>query len=405
MKRRVATLAAILAVAPLLAGQVARGAPPRPAVPNDSEPFWSWDTRHIAFEREAPGSGVRDVYTVPAARGGESWLGPTLVRGWRPGGGGLLVEYAGGTAVVALGGGPSGGVDGVDATWSPDGGEIAYLRGGALYAANAAGAHERLLATGVRPPSWDVTGPAWSPDGERIAIATTDGLRVVAADGSASRIVFSGENQSVNPAWSPDAATIAFERNAGSHWSIWLVRGDGANPREAIGGAADNRYPQWGPAGRLAFISDREHLPGGATRYRYALYVESPGGVPKKLVEDVRPDSPGRWSTTGAQIAVAAGQECRRWGIYVVRSEGGAARRRTNRCRFEGGPGGDLLRGTPYRDYLFGRAGDDRILAGAGNDTIYAGPGRDRVDCGAGDDSAYVGPGDTVRGCEHVHRS
>src|SRR5205823_3706594 len=113
---------------------------------------------------------------------------------------------------------------------------------------------------------------------------------------------------------------------------------------EAIGGAAENRYPQWSPFGRLAFISDRGHVPGGATRYRYALYVEELGRLPKKLVDDVRPDSPPRWSSNGAQIAVAAGQECRRWGIYVVRGEGGVGRRRTNRCRFEGGPGDDVLR-------------------------------------------------------------
>jgi Hemolysin-type calcium-binding repeat (2 copies). len=51
-------------------------------------------------------------------------------------------------------------------------------------------------------------------------------------------------------------------------------------------------------------------------------------------------------------------------------------------------------------------AGRRRHLSGStGNDVIYAGPGRNKIGCGPGNDTAYIGPGDTVRDCEHVHRS
>jgi hypothetical protein len=36
------------------------------------------------------------------------------------------------------------------------------------------------------------------------------------------------------------------------------------------------------------------------------------------LLADVHPTSVPGWSPTGAQIAVAAGRECLRWGIYIV---------------------------------------------------------------------------------------
>jgi dipeptidyl aminopeptidase/acylaminoacyl peptidase len=228
----------------------------------------------------------------------------------------------------------------------------------------------------------------------------------VNADGSGSHIAFEGANQAVNPAWSPDRSTIAFERNDGPHWVIWLVDPSGANPRPVTSADDNSRFPQWSPAGnRFAFTSDHLHLRGGATQYQYALYLAgSPGGKPTKIVDDVHPLSPERWSPTGAQLAVAAGEECKRWGIYVVSSAVPARpRRRTNLCRFDGGPGPDKLVGTPYSDIIRGFAGRDRIYAGDGDDRIEARDGfRDLIDCGPGNDTAVVDRLDVVRNCEHV---
>jgi Tol biopolymer transport system component len=406
-----------------LATQLARATRTGPTVPNDSQPYWSGDTRLLAFQREAPGSGVQDVYTVRAVGGPARWLGPSIARGWRPGGGGLLVEYNGRTAIFDRGGAPTGGVDGVDATWSPAGGRIAYLDGDALDVADATGGHVVRIAGGVHPPSWDTTGPVWSPDGDRIAISSSDGfgdsfIVTVAVDGSErGRRVFFGPNQNVNPTWSPDGRTIAFESNAGRHWSIWEVRADGSGGAvDLSNGSYDDRFPEYSPvSGRLAWISDRQRLRGGATPYRYALYVVGSDGLTaQKLVDDVRPDSPARWSPSGAQLAVAAGRECRRWGIYVVRAEGGGVRRLSNLCRFEGTPRDDVLHGTPYPDFVRGLAGNDLIVGGAGRDRIWAGSGddrieardgdRDAIDCGSGRDVARVDRLDVVHGCERVLR-
>jgi hypothetical protein len=237
VKRQFALLVVGLVSVLLLAGQPAHAA--APAQRDDAHPSWSWDARYLVFD-----AGGSSVAIVPAGHGGEHALGrPGLVRGFRPGGDEFLAERGGLTEIVTSGGRAVGAVNGLGVSWSPDGGSIAYVRDGVLYAAAATGGSERRLYGPLTRPSWDVEGPVWSPDGTRIVIATTGGLRVVSADGTGSQVVFAGENQSVNPSWAPGGDAIAFERNAGPHWSIWLVDPDGGNPRAFLSGDANYRYP------------------------------------------------------------------------------------------------------------------------------------------------------------------
>jgi TolB protein len=398
MKRQLALLAGGLMLALLAAGFGWTAIGTSYSFPNDSGPYWSWDARLIGFDREAARTGARDAYVVPAGHGIAHWLAPTHARGWRPGGGGLLVEFGRRTGIFAPDGTPLGGADGVAATWSPDGERIAYRRNGLLYVADGTGAGEHRVAAWTAPPSWDLTGPVWSPDGKEIAFADGSSLLVAATDGSGVRTLFTGMNQSVNPNWSPNGATIAFERNVDAQWAIWLVDAGGANLRQLTDSTSNSRFPQWAPSGdRLAFISDREGIRGEASPYRYGLYVEVLGGRATKLLDDVRPDSPARWSPTGAQIAAAAGQECLRWGIYVVRPDLLRSRRVTNDCHVDGTSRSDVLRGRPYYDVIRGFGGDDTIYA---RDRV-----RDSIDCGPGRDTAYVDRIDAVKNCERVRRA
>ena len=210
---------------------------------------------------------------------------------------------------------------------------------------------------------------------------------------------------------------------------------DGTNAHQAIATGSNNRYAQWSPAdGRLAFLSDRA---GG-----YGLYVGTPSGTQQEVINDVSPDSPARWSPAGTALAVSSAHDCGRFGVYVVSSTPPfTLLRRSNQCRIDGTPGADTIQGTPYpdviygyggNDAIFGHGGNDVINGGAGNDaigggpgndiiyggpgndilsgsvgddTIYAGPGHDKIGCGPGNDTAYINPGDTVRDCEHVHKS
>ena len=444
----------MLGVVVALAASAAHAVVSPVAVPRDTEPWWAPTGATLAFQRTSPALGNGDVLFTPAVRGKEAdIIGPGRARGFRSGSGELLVETGSSTSVRDALDRQVGSVPGTDATWSPDGTQIAFLEGDVLAVSAASGADVRQLAQGIAPSSSDVTGPVWSPDGTSIAIATGSAIEIVPADGSKATVAFDGAGENVNPSWSHDGSTLAFERNDSGRWTIWVVAPDGSGAREAIAVGSNNRFPQWSPVdGRLAFLSDRSGS--------YALYVGTPDGPAQELIGAVGPDSPARWSPSGASLAVSSALDCKRFGIYVVNSSPPAQpERRSNQCRIDGTSGSDFIEGTPYYDLIYGNGGNDSIFAGngddvvyggpgndkigggpgndlldggtgndvlsgsigndviyggpgndtigggPGNDTIYAGPGRNTVNCGPGTDTAYVGPSDTVRGCEHVHRS
>ena len=454
----VLALVAVLVVA----GQLARAAAgPGSNDIQDSLPGWSADGTRVAFDRTA--TGLQHIVTMTSAGKDASVASQAgLFRGFVPGAvepASMLVQ-SGADTILTVGGRfarPRAEVDGVDATASPDGTRLAYLRSGTLFVARLDSVMldtfptpvpaETPVATGIAPPSWDVSGPVWSPDGRRIVVASGSTLVLVNADGSGSRVLFDGANQSVNPSWSPDGSTIAFERDAAAHWEIWTIPADGTSRDARVwsSGSANFRYPQFSPrSDTIAFISDVQHAPGGATRYQFALYVRPLiGSALHKLVDDVHPYSPPRWSPTAALIAVAAGQECRRWGIYVGRPDAGSRfTRRSNLCRLTGTPAADRLAGSEYfdivnglggndtllgrggsdamygengddriagaggNDFILGGPGDDRLYGGSGNDVIIGGNGHDVIDCGPGNDTVDgAGPLDTIaKNCEHVKR-
>jgi len=299
------------------AGQLARAAGgPGPDDIQDSLPGWNADGTRVSFDRTAP--GLQHIVTMSAA-GKDLYVASSAgaFRGFLPGGvdPAYMLVQANGDTTLTIGGrfaGPAAEVHGVDATASPDGTQLAYLRDGTLYVAQL---------DSVNLNSFPIPVPAES------AVAT-----------------------GIEP---PHANTIAF-------------------------------------------ISDTQRAKGGATQYQYALYVKAlDGGVAHKLVDDVHPYSPPRWSPTAALIAVAAGQECRRWGIYVGRSEVGSRfTRRSNLCRYTGTTAGDRIGGSEYFDIINGLGGNDALLGRGGNDALYGENGDDRIAGGAGDDFILGGPGD-----------
>ncbi|MDX6486587.1 MAG: TolB protein [Gaiellaceae bacterium] len=440
MLKRLGLLLLGLASALALAGALARAETSRPEVVTDANPYWSPDGRTLAFDRSSPAQDGTHVLFTPVVKGAErDIIGAGHVRGFRPDSGDLLVESGDHSVVRDPSDKQLASVPGVDASWSPDGARIAYIRDGTVYVAAASGADELAIAPGIERPVGDVTGPVWSPDGARVAYSSGAGLMAAAADGTGSESLYAG-SETVDPSWSPDGKTIAFESKDGGHSTIWLAGSDGTDPHPLPAAPAGNsHFPAFDTTGRyLVFISDRGRPASG-----YALELHDlVQGTERKLADAVRPDAPPRWSPDGTQIAFAADQECRRSGVYVVPlAAPSAALRRSNQCRFDGTARADELRGTPYldlmrglggNDYLVAGAGDDRIegndgndrvaagpgddvvlggaggdvlSGGAGNDVIYGGPGKDLIGCGPGNDSVYVGAGDRTSACEHVHRS
>jgi dipeptidyl aminopeptidase/acylaminoacyl peptidase len=401
-----------LIVVLLVAGQLAhaKAGPSRGDI-QDSLPMWAPNGVDVAFVRSAAGQTSRVLDMTSAGKSVHA-VNDGVLRGWVPGTHDLLVQIDGEHTLLqgdSIRDRPLNEFLGVDASASPDGSQVAYLRDGTLYIAATATnpfVGERAIATHIDPSASDVIGPAWAPDGTRIAISTGDSLVVVQVNGTGSRVLTQGEN----PSWSPDDKTIAFDRAD----RVRTIGADGSEERDLDPG----KFPQYAPFGnKLAFISDQQHLKGGATPFQFALYVDD-GGKTYKLADDVHPNSPPRWAPTGALIAVSAGQECFRWGIYVGRPDiGSRFTRHSNRCRFGGTPGADRLTGSQYfdringlggndlihglggSDAIYGENGNDTIYGDAGNDFILAGPGDDHVFGGAGNDTIIPGNGHDVVDC------
>jgi Tol biopolymer transport system component len=182
----------------LVAGQLAHAnAGPSKDDIQDSLPAWSSNGVDVAFVRSAAGQTSRVLDMTSAGKSVHA-VDDGVLRGWVPGTEDLLVQIDGEHTLLqgdSIKDRPLNEFLGIDASASPDGTRIAYLRDGTLYVApTTVSRGERAIASGVAPTSTDVVGPVWSPDGTRIAISTGDSLELVNADGSGSRVQTHGAN-------------------------------------------------------------------------------------------------------------------------------------------------------------------------------------------------------------------
>ena len=224
---------------------------------------------------------------------------------------------------------------GVGAAWSPDGRTHRVPARRRPLRQRRDGARERR-GRDVRRHRRARTSPA--PSGRPTAreIAFADGSALSSSQRRRLRHAHGlrrATARTVNPSWSPDGDTHRVRaQRGGALVDLARRRARAERARRSIerqrrttASRSSRRCRD-----RLAFISDRQHV--RAARRRTSTRSTSPsptGGRPAKLVDDVHPIAPPRWSPTAAQIAVAAGQECRRWGIYVVsRASASSAHRR-----------------------------------------------------------------------------
>lgn len=238
-----------------------------------SDPAWSPDGGHLAYEARADG-----IYVI-GADGSDHHL------------------VAAGDALDAV----------TSPTWSPRGDEIAFVRGGAdpiesgwaeIWVVGVDGSGQRLLTNtreqAVGSLAWSPDGrwiafvvfetesvhvrvldvvsgdtrdlgegeePAWSTSGDRVAFMR-DGSIVVAdiaaENGVHSRVVYWAPRDQVMDylTWSPDGEWFAYAFRRSDNpsynppYSIWVVRADGSDARplltETTGGQLHS--PAWGPA-------------------------------------------------------------------------------------------------------------------------------------------------------------
>src|SRR5215469_10439190 len=117
-----------------------------------------------------------------------------------------------------------------DATWSPDGREIAYVRDRYLYRAKSDGTEPRKLVILPDTAFW----PRWSPDGSRLRFTLGDSnnrigalsIWEVSADGTNLHPLLPGWNQP--PAeccgnWTPDGKYFVFQSTRNGRTEVWAI--------------------------------------------------------------------------------------------------------------------------------------------------------------------------------------
>jgi Tol biopolymer transport system component len=175
-----------------------------------------------------------------------------------------MVPVEGGTATRVAMIGP----DGNAPEWSPDGSQIAFIRGretdspsaNNIFVVRRGGDEPRQVSTDA--DRVERSNLAWSPDGELIAFFGQDNtLRAIPASGGSSRILTSTQSASWSGiAWSPDGKKIAYTGETGKVSGLFVISRDGGESKEIVTGLDADHWLKvdWSPDGkRIAFTAQK----------------------------------------------------------------------------------------------------------------------------------------------------
>lgn len=236
-------------------------------------PAWSRDGTRIVFASGTSGGEELWMMNADGSNAAPAGAGlPTCVYSytritWAPAEDRVAAECFGETSIITLATGAVSSLSQLSGhsaaypDWSPDGTLLLF---GDAFGSDA---------FTIRPDGGTVTHvltealeATWSPDGGRVAFLGPDSLRrqaifVANADGSGRRQVTATDTSFVDqgPAWSPDGRWIAFHRRSvlcadvGTppqracipHWSLHVVRADGTGLRRLTPDNLQATRPAW----------------------------------------------------------------------------------------------------------------------------------------------------------------
>lgn len=145
--------------------------------------------------------------------------------------------------------------------------ELAFVRDGDLWVANADGSRARRLTEGGADRE-----PDWSPDGQHLVFLRGNGpqteVYIIRADGTDLHRLTDDTMEQDTPRWSPRGGRIAYVQardangdgrvDPGEGQEIWVVEETGRAARRVATGSD----PAWSPdGGRLAYIAESDQEP------------------------------------------------------------------------------------------------------------------------------------------------
>jgi TolB protein len=211
--------------------------------------------------------------------------------------------------------------------WSPDGREIAFTRGTALWSMEAQGGNSHQLTF-----STDATRPAWSPDATKLAYGKNGRVTLTSSAGGAPETPVTtpptSPAQDGAPDWSPDGNRIVFQRTwafgGGAQYSnIVAIDPDGTDEVDLTTGTTfEDTDPSISPDGSTVVFRRQPNVATGSGPAGLFV-VPIGGGSPTQLTNlpSLREDDPA-WSPDGSKIAFTGFDFGGNADIYVIDSDG-----------------------------------------------------------------------------------
>jgi Tol biopolymer transport system component len=216
-----------------------------------------------------------------------------------------------------------------DASFSPDGRLIVFVRDDRIYLMRRDGSGARP----VRRDFLEQACPRFSPDGRKISFwrgrtARSGAYFVMNADGTGlRRIIAIGDEAPWGcPSWFPDGTRLVLARN----YSIYVASVDGTSIKRITDGKEDTFYrPSVSPDGRWIACD------GFANRYGYGIIVMRADGAGMRRITtesgELQNDSGPSWSPDGKRIVFSGWRgRFKGAGVYVVNRNGSGLRRLSN---------------------------------------------------------------------------
>jgi Tol biopolymer transport system component len=215
-----------------------------------------------------------------------------------------------------------------DPTWSPDGGQIAFARGGlsgnAIVVMDGDGSNQTPLTAAFG------RAPRWSPDGSRIVFVRRipntesgrDEIFVMNADGSNQTRLTDNSSEDNDPAWFPDGSRIVFRSLRDGNSEIYVMNADGSGQTNLTTDPGFDGDFELSPDGaRIVFVSGD---PGG-------IFLMDSDGSDKTNLAPFGFGLQPSWSPDGHRIAfVRLNRDETLFDIWAMNADGSGAVQLTN---------------------------------------------------------------------------